>query len=59
METDEYAIARSTDGAIGVTWNRSEERPSGFPHTYSHQQWFMLPEPLARMVLAGADLFEP
>ena len=57
VETNEYAVARSTGGAIGVTWNRSDERPQGFPSTYKHQQWFMLPEPIARMVLAGADLF--
>ena len=57
LETTDYAIARSTSGAVGVTWNRSDARPNGFPHTYSHQQWFILPEPLARMVMAGADLF--
>jgi len=56
-ETTDYAVARSISGEVGVTWNRSDERPNGFPHTYSHQQWFIFPEPLARMVLAGADLF--
>lgn len=55
-ETPDYAVALSTSGVVGVTWNRSEERPNGFPHTYSHPQWFMLPEPLARMVLAGVEL---
>jgi len=54
-ENPEFAVALSVDGMVGVTWNRSEGRPSGFPHTYSHQQWFILPDPLARMVLAGVD----
>ena len=57
-ESPEYAVAESTEGGIGVTWNRSEERPNGFPHTYSHQQWFILPAPLAAMVRAGATLFD-
>jgi hypothetical protein len=57
-ETPDYAIARSTGGEIGVTWSRGEDRPQGFPHTYKHQQWFILPGPLAQMVLAGAELFE-
>lgn len=56
-ETPDYAIARSTNGDIGVTWNRAADRPNGFPHSYSNQQWFILPAPLARLVLAGADLF--
>jgi len=55
-ETTDYAIALSTGGSVGITWNRSDERPNGFPHTYSHQQWFILPDPVARMVMAGADL---
>jgi hypothetical protein len=58
-ETLEYAVAESTEnGVIGVTWNPSPERPNGFPHTYSHQQWFILPAPLAAMVLAGATCFD-
>lgn len=59
VETLEYSIAQSTNGAVGATWNPDpDERPNGFPHTYSHQQWFILPDPVARMLLAGADLFE-
>ena len=58
VETDEYSIARSTNGMVGVTWNRSETRPHGFPHSYSHQQWFILPEPLAGVVEASSALFE-
>lgn len=56
-ETPDYAIARSTSGEIGVTWNRAPDRPNGFPHSYSNQQWFILPQPLANLVLAGVDLF--
>ena len=56
-ETRDYAIAQSTD-SVGVTWNPSDGSPQGFPHTYNHQQWFILPDPLAQMVLGGADLFE-
>jgi hypothetical protein len=58
-ESPEYAVAQSTSGDIGVTWNPDPtERPNGFPHTYSHQQWFILPAPLAQMILAGATLFD-
>lgn len=59
VETPEYAIAVDIDGAVGATWNPDPtERPNGFPHSYSHQQWFILPEPVARMLLAGAELFD-
>src|SRR5579863_8410816 len=55
----DYAVAQSTSGEIGVTWNPDPtERPNGFPHSYSHQPWFILRAPLARMVLAGATLFD-
>jgi hypothetical protein len=58
-ESPEYAIAQSPGGDVGVTWNPDPtERPNGFPHTYSHQQWFILPPSLAQMVLAGATLFD-
>lgn len=58
-ESPEYAVAQSTDGSIGVTWNPDpEERPNGFPHSYSHQQWFILPTPLANIVLSGATFFD-
>ncbi len=58
VETQEYAIARGANGAVGATWNpEPNERPNGFPHTYSHQQWFILPDPIARMLLASADLY--
>lgn len=58
-ESPEYAVAQSATGAIGVTWNPDPiERPNGFPHTYSHQQWFILPAPLAEMVFSGATLFD-
>jgi hypothetical protein len=58
-ELPEYAVAQSTDGSIGVTWNPDPtERPNGFPHTYSHQQWFILPVPLAQIVLSGATFFD-
>jgi hypothetical protein len=57
-ESPEYAVAESTGGEIGVTWNPSDERPNGFPHTYSHQQWFILPATLAQMVRAGAMFFD-
>ena len=59
-ESPEYAVAQSTDGrSIGVTWNPDPtERPNGFPHSYSHQQWFILPAPLAQMVLSGATFFD-
>jgi len=58
VETDEYSIARSTNGMVGVTWNRSETRPHGSPHSLGHQLWFILPEPLARVVEASSGLFE-
>lgn len=58
-ETPEYSVAQSTTGDIGVTWNPDPpDRPSGFPHTYRHQQWFILPKPLAEMVFASATLFD-
>jgi hypothetical protein len=57
VETEDYAVARSSDGVVGVTWNRSEDRTNGFPNTFGHQQWFILPDPLTKMVLAGAELF--
>jgi len=57
-ETPEYSIARSVDGAVGVTWNSSDETPNGFPHTYSYQQWFILPAPLTHLVLAAAKAFK-
>jgi len=43
---------------VGVTWNRSETRPHGSPHSLGHQLWFILPEPLARVVEASSGLFE-
>jgi hypothetical protein len=59
VETSEYAIATSIDGGVGVTWNPGAGGShQGFPHTYGHQQWFMLPSPLAKLVLAGAALFD-
>ena len=45
-ETNEFAVARSTDGKIGVTWNDTAH-PGGYPKAFGHQQWFELPEPLA------------
>jgi predicted NUDIX family NTP pyrophosphohydrolase len=58
-ETAEYAVAQSTSDAIGITWNPDPtERPNGFPHSYNHQQWFILPEPIATMLLSGATLFD-
>lgn len=58
-ETPKYAVAQSARGDIGVTWNPdAAERPNGFPHTYSHQQWFILPAPLARRVLSDATVFD-
>ena len=59
VETPEYSIATSIDGSVGATWNPDPtERPNGFPHTYSHQQWFILPDPVSQMLLAGAELFD-
>ena len=55
-EVSDYAVALSSDGMVGVTWNRGEGRPNGFPHSYNHQQWFILPEPLASLVRASIDL---
>lgn len=57
-ETDEYAVALSSEDEVGVTWNPCPGRETGFPHTFSHQQWFILPEQLADMVLAGATFFD-
>ena len=58
-ESPEFAVAQSTGGDIGVTWNPdAKERPNGFPHTYGHQQWFILPTTLAQMVLSGAAFFD-
>jgi hypothetical protein len=58
-ETPEYAVAQSTRGEVGVTWNPGAGgSKQGFPHTYGHQQWFILPGPLAQMVLAGAAFFD-
>jgi hypothetical protein len=58
-ELPEYAVARSATGEIGVTWNRDPiARPLGFPHTCGHQQWFILPAPLAQMILSDPTLFE-
>jgi hypothetical protein len=55
-ETSDFAVALSSDGMVGATWNRGEGRPNGFPHSYNHQQWFILPEPLANLVRASIDL---
>jgi len=57
-ETNDYAVARNIKGEVGVTWNPNADSPNGFPHTFSHQQWFILPEQLADMVLAGATFFD-
>jgi hypothetical protein len=57
-ESPEYAIAQSTEGNIGVTWNPNAESPNGFPHTFKHQQWFILPAPLAAMALDRAESFD-
>lgn len=57
VETVEYAVARSTGGSIGVTWNDGGNRPhGGYPKTFGHQQWFILPRPIADMVLAAAHM---
>lgn len=56
IETSDYSLALSSDGMVGATWNRGEGRPNGFPHSYNHQQWFILPEPLANLVRASIDL---
>ena len=53
-ETPDYAIAVNFKDEVGVTWNRSDERIYGFPHSYKHQQWFILPNPLAGIVLSNA-----
>ena len=58
IETPDYGVAVTVDNVVGVTWNRSDERPQGFPSSYKHQQWFILPEPLANLVLAGASLLK-
>jgi hypothetical protein len=56
-ENEEFAVAKSVDGNIGVTWNVSEDRPNGYPNVFGHQQWFILPAPLADLVLAAANVF--
>lgn len=56
VENEDYAVAESKAGDIGITWNKSKDRPQGFPSTFKHQQWFILPKPVAKMVLAGAEL---
>lgn len=58
VETEDYVIATDGEGNVGVTWSRNEERPQGFPSSYKNQQWFILPPPLAGMVLSATDLFE-
>jgi hypothetical protein len=58
-ETAAYAVAVDSDGLVAATWNPSDTSPNGFPHTFSHQQWFILPEPIARMVLAADELVFP
>jgi hypothetical protein len=55
-ETSDFSVALSSDGMVGATWNRGEGRPNGFPHSYNHQQWFILPEPIAHLVLASMKL---
>ena len=57
-ESPDYAVAESTGGDIGVTWNPNPESPNGFPHTFSHQQWFILPAPLANLFRTGAACFD-
>ena len=55
-EDVEYAVAKSTDDMIGVTWNPEPSRPYGYPHTHQKQQWFVLPPPLASFVRDGIIL---
>jgi len=58
---DDFTIAESVrdmhgNSMIGVTWNPSPERPRGYPNARGYQQWFVLPEPLAKMCGAANDL---
>ena len=53
---DEYTVAEvkdTTNGwiGVGVTWNPSPELPHGFPTTFGNQMWFILPDPIAALVL--------
>ena len=53
-EHADYAVALSSSNEVGVTWNPdSVKRPNGNPQVFGHQQWFILPEPIAQMLLSG------
>jgi len=52
-EMQDYAVARSARGEIGVTWNDAAH-PGGYPKAFGNQQWFILPPPIAMIVLATA-----
>ena len=51
---DEYTIALLThpngSECVGVTWNGTKGRV-GFPQSFGNQVWFILPEPIAGLVL--------
>jgi hypothetical protein len=49
----EYTIAVLTSGeweGVGATWNKRPNDPA-FPQQFGNQLWFILPEPIAGLVL--------
>jgi hypothetical protein len=52
-----YSVARMTwdkdPGAIGVRWNGGEGQGVGNPQSRGVATWFILPEPIAKMVEAN------
>lgn len=56
VQATAYAIAESVTGEIGVTWRPTQDRPKGFPNTRGYQQWFILPDGLASLVLTHEDV---
>jgi hypothetical protein len=58
VENYDYAVAIDENRLVGVTWNPTPDFRFGYPHTFEHQQWFILPPPIGQLLLAGARVFE-
>ncbi|MGH8012021.1 MAG: hypothetical protein ACREQ4_05940 [Candidatus Binataceae bacterium] len=51
---EDYTVAVVEENGVsmvGVTWNPTAEGKIGFPQTFGNQMSFILPEPLAGLVL--------
>ena len=55
-DTEHVTIAESHPDlhgrtSIGVTWNPQTGRPRGYPNSRGYQQWFILPDEIAGLVV--------